>query len=412
MRQYHITPLDFWCSKSRIEVFAFHIFVASCGLLSAADPVASNVRASQQPGTQLADITYGLAEPDSASVVVSDNTGSSYVVQSRHFQGYWEPGNTRKITWDAKTNWPGKFSLTMRFRDTASDHAVPTVPTGMALIPAGFFTMGDTLNDWLPSNWAHPEIPVHTVFVSGFYMDKILVTKAVWEEVYGWALAHGYSFDNAGLEKSDNHPVHTVNWWDVVKWCNARSEKEGRMPSYYTDAARKKVYRTDQVDVQNEWVRWNAGYRLPTEAEWEKAARGGASGHRFPWSDADTITHRQANYYSSSLYSYDVSRSRGYHPNCLTGGQPSTSPVGSFDPNAYGLYDMAGNVWEWCWDWYGSYSSGSQTDPRGPTFGSYRVFRGGAWDFDTSYLRCSHRDSGEPGYHNSDFGFRCVLAQP
>jgi formylglycine-generating enzyme required for sulfatase activity len=144
-------------------------------------------------------------------------------------------------------------------------------------------------------------------------MDQFEVTKVLWDEVKTWATAHGYSFDNAGLGKTANHPVCWVFWYDAVKWCNARSEKEGRVPAYYIDAAQTKVYRTGQVDVQNDWVKWNSGYRLPTDAEWEKAARGGASGHRFSWSDVDTISHSQANYYSEPG-GYDLGPTRGYHP--------------------------------------------------------------------------------------------------
>jgi formylglycine-generating enzyme required for sulfatase activity len=283
---------------------------------------------------------------------------------------------------------------------------------GMALIPVGSFTMGDNLDGDTNA------LPLHTVYVSGFYMDKYLVTKALWDSVYVWALAHGYGFDNAGLGKAANHPVQRVNWYDVVKWCNARSEKEGRVWAYYTDAAQTKVYRTGQVDVQNDWVKWNAGYRLPTEAEWEKAARGGASGHRFPW--GDTITHNQANYWSywsggKPYYSYDLNPTEGFHPSYDNGPYPYTSPVESFAPNGYGLYDMAGNVWEWCWDWYGSYSSGSQTDPRGPSgptpeWGSYRVDRGGGWYNFANNCRVAYRFISWPGDVNISFmGFRSVL---
>jgi formylglycine-generating enzyme required for sulfatase activity len=274
-------------------------------------------------------------------------------------------------------------------------------PTGMALIPAGEFTMGSTFREDLTD-----DLPLHTVYVSAFYMDKYEVTKALWGSVYVWALVHGYGFDHAGSGKASNHPVQTVNWYDVVKWCNARSEKEGRIPAYYTSASLTTVYRTGLVDVQNAWVKWNAGYRLPTEAEWEKAARGGLSGKRFPW--GNTISHSQANYCSNGS-SYDVSPTGGYHPNYNDGVYPYTSPVGAFSPNGYGLYDMAGNVWEWCWDWRGSYSNGSQTDPRGPTSGSYRVNRGGSWNLDARYCRVAYHYGIWPDYEYDFVGVRSAL---
>jgi len=168
------------------------------------------------------------------------------------------------------------------------------------------------------------------------------------------------------------------------------------------------VYRSGQVGVQNDWVKWNMGYRLPTEAEWEKASRGGLSGRRFPW--GDTITHSQANYYSDAFYAYDTSPTRGYHPIYNDGVYPYTSPAGSFAANGYGLYDMAGNVWEWCWDWYGAYGSASQTDPRGPAGGSYRVIRGGGWS-DLAFLcRSALRGSYYPDDRDGGIGFRAVLA--
>ncbi len=283
------------------------------------------------------------------------------------------------------------------------------VPFVMVLIPAGSFTMGDNFNEGYSN-----ERPTHTVYVSAFYMDRYEVTKALWDEVMTWALAHGYSFDNAGSGKGANHPVQTVNWYDVVKWCNARSQKEGRVPAYYTDAAQNNIYKNGQVSVQNGWVKWNAGYRLPTEAEWEKAARGGASGHRFPWSNVNTITHSQANFFSDSSYSYDVSATRGYHPDYDNDLWPYTSPVGSFPSgvNGYGLYDMAGNVWEWCWDLFDSsyYSTSPGSDPRGPTSGSARVDRGGCWDdYGAIYCRVAFRDSVWLGGGDNSMGFRSVL---
>src|SRR5579859_3388695 len=257
-----------------------------------------------------------------------------------------------------------------RFYRVIAFHSVPTTtPANMVLIPAGTFQMGDSFYEG-----AVYELPIHTVDVSGFYMDKYEVSKALWDRVKTWSATHGYSYDNQGSGKATNHPVQSINWYDMVKWCNARSEIVGRVPAYYTDSGLTQVYKTGQVAP---YVKWHAGYRLPTEAEWEKAARGGATGHGFPWSDADTITHARANYYSDSSYSYDVSPTRGYNPAFNDGVMPYTSPVGSFAANGYGLYDMAGNVWEWCWDWAGNYASTPVTDPRGPDTGSTRVGKGG-----------------------------------
>ena len=280
-------------------------------------------------------------------------------------------------------------------------------PPGMALIPAGTFQMGDTFNEG-----EYYELPVHPVYVSAFYMDKYEVTLALWSAVSAWSTTRGYSYDYPGAGKATNHPVLNIDWYDMVKWCNARSKREGRVPAYYTDAALTQVYTNGQVAP---YVNWNAGYRLPTESEWEKAARGGASGHRFPWSNVDTITENQANYYSdTNEYAYDLGPTQGYNPAFEDGDTPYTSPVGSFAPNGYGLYDMAGNAWEWCWDYAGTYPSNFQTDPRGPATdqGSGRVGRGGNWNYYPVDCRNSYRYGNSPTYTASNIGFRCVISVP
>jgi formylglycine-generating enzyme required for sulfatase activity len=277
----------------------------------------------------------------------------------------------------------------------------PNAPSGMTLIPAGLFQMGDSLND-STDQWG--ERPVHTVYVSAFYMDRCPVTKELWDEVYQWAKDHGYSFQFKGSASAASHPVQCMSWCDAVIWCNARSEKEGRIPAYYTNAALTAVYRSGYVSISNSWVKWNAGYRLPTEAEWEKAARGGASGRRFSWADADTITHSRANYRSGASYTYDVSPTRGLHP-AFNG----PSPVGSFAPNSYGLYDMTGSTMQWCWDAYGPYSPGSQTDPRGPNPSAHRRLRGAGCFFNAFECRVAFRSYFLASSSDPNYGFRSAL---
>ena len=277
----------------------------------------------------------------------------------------------------------------------------PNPPLGMVLIPAGSFQMGDSF-----AEAGSGELPVHPVFVSAFYVDKTEVTKELWDGVTVWSRGNGYDLGDLGEGKAPGHPVQNVSWHDVVKWCNARSEMTGRMPAYYTNAGLTEVYKTGQVAP---FVKWGAGYQLPTEAEWEKAARGGTSGSRFPWADTDTITHSRANYNSAPRIPYDRSPNLGYHPVYAVGGEPYTSPVRSFAANGYGLYDMAGNVREWCWDWSGPYSSGAQFDPHGPATGSSRVSRGGSWRSDAYLARLAARGGYSPEFRYDFFGFRTVL---
>lgn len=273
--------------------------------------------------------------------------------------------------------------------------ATVTVAAELALIPAKRFQMGVTSGD------TDSDAPSVLVTVSGFYMGRYEVTKALWDEVRTWADANGYTDLATGAGKAADHPVQTVSWWDVIKWCNARSEKEGLTPCYTVSGA---VMKTGTAAPT---VNWGAnGYRLPTEAEWESAARG-FGGKRFPWG-TDTISHSQANYRSSTTYSYDSSGQVGnYHPTYNDGTTPYTSPVGSFFGTGWGLSDMAGNVSEWCWDWYGASTYvNNATDPRGPASGALRVFRGGSWDVHAYYCRAADRNGyGSTGQVNR-IGFR------
>ena len=302
-----------------------------------------------------------------------------------------EPGTTCDVEWTQdlqssfNTNNPSfkglavdsngvvEVAIPMFFRVVGTPVSSNTVPQGMVAIPGG------------TNSGTDPDYGAYTLTVNAFYMDATEVTKAQWDTVYTWAIANGYSFSNAGAGKAADHPVHTVNWYDCVKWCNARSEKDGRTPCYTVSSS---IYKTgESAPVCNFEAN---GYRLPTSDEWEYAARGGQSGKRFPW--GDTITHNEANYYSSSSYGYDTSSTRGYHPDYDDGGTPYTSPAGAFAPNGYGLYDMAGNLWEWC----------------DTASGSPRSVRGGSWLICANYARCGSEGADSPYVEDYSIGFRAV----
>jgi formylglycine-generating enzyme required for sulfatase activity len=210
----------------------------------------------------------------------------------------------------------------------------------MAPVPAGTFTMGSSNEEE-----DDDEKPPHQVTISKpFYIGKYEVTQKEWAEVMGTTVTRqrdmadkSWSLRGVG----DNYPVYYVSWYDAIEYCNRRSIKEGLAPVY---------------GGSGDYITCNFaadGYRLPTEAEWEWAAKGGGK--------------------DFMIYEYAGSNSAGgvawYADN--SGGQ--THPVGTKAGNSLGIYDMSGNVWEWCWDWYGSYSGGSRTDPAGAASGSNRV---------------------------------------
>jgi formylglycine-generating enzyme required for sulfatase activity len=308
-------------------------------------------------------------------------------------------------------DWTDAHSFTATVAAMTVNLSHEEIPAGMALIPAGIFVMGNATNVF-PFDGDPSEIPQHTVNISAFYMDQYEVTKALWDEVADWAVTNGYDIAATNIsDKATNHPVQMVTWYEAVKWCNARSQRDALMPVYYEDEGFMAVYKTSNVLPYAKWS--GNGYRLPTEAEWEKAARGGVADTRFPWTDyTNKISHAKANYRGQSGGSYTYDMSYGLHPSFSDSVNPYTSPVGYFAPNGYGLYDMAGNVAEWCWDWsiWNYYLSSPGTDPKGPTTGTWRVLRGGSWGGypGPDLARCADRYESPPNSEGNAMGFRCA----
>lgn len=272
-------------------------------------------------------------------------------------------------------------------------------------IPAGTFQMGDSFSEGYSD-----ELPVHTVTLSSFKMSKCEITNSQYAEflnsVYPSQIKEVEGAIYAVSDTSNSYPYFSTYSANV----NSSIRFSGGVFTLISKGGRTMA--NDPV-ITVSWYGAKAfcdyyGLRLPTEAEWEYAARGGLAGSRFPW--GDTIAHDQANYLSSSSYSYDISITRGYHPIWYT---PSyyTAPVGSFPGNGYGLHDMASNVREWCADWYNSnyYFTSTSNNPTGPTTGSSHVNRGGSWASNAKNCRTAKREGDYPDTRSSYIGFRVCL---
>jgi len=225
----------------------------------------------------------------------------------------------------------------------------------MILVEGGTFQMGSE----------EEEETLHSVTVSSFYIGKYPVTWKEWKKVMG---------SNPSEFEGSLRPVENISWYAAVQFCNELSQKEGLTPAY-------------KISGTNVTCNWQAdGYRLPTEAEWEFAARGGNLSKGYNYSGSNSLD--EVSWYWNNS-------------------KEETHIVGGKEPNELGIYDMSGNVWEWCWDWYDEYPSSSQTNPKGASNGSDRVIRGGSWSYlDGGSCRVADRVDYYPGLSCDDLGFR------
>jgi len=302
-------------------------------------------------------------------------------------------GSTR--TWTAPTT-VGTYTITCTVSDglaTDSESKSITVteytpPSGMVYVQGGTFQMGDSFSEG--NTW---ELPVHSVTLSSFYMGKYEVTQAEWS---AYMPAENWSSYGTG----NTYPAYYVSWYKIIKYCNLKSMAEGLTPCYTisgsTDPAVWGAVPTSNNTTWNAVVcNWSAkGYRLPTEAEWEYAARGGIH-------NADNLR------YSGCHVEADLTNYAWYYGNYTT---DTSQPVGTKLPNQLGLYDMSGNEWEWCWDWWvDTYTTEAQVNPTGPltpTEFAGRDSRGGYWGIYSEYSRVAARDYRYPYNGSSTVGFR------
>lgn len=310
---------------------------------------------------------YRSTSPDGGFVKIGTSTAGEYIDTNI------SPGVTYYYQFRAHRDGTLSSPLTVSV-------LVPVTTAPMVLIPAGEFQMGTDSSEvpqlvqwvekWYPDpqpKWYEDESPRHTVYLSAFYMDKYEVTNALYRK-----------FVDATGHKAPKY------WWS---------------DSEYNDPSQPVV--GVSWDDAKAYVEW-AGKRLPTEAEWEKAARGGLVSKKFPWGDSDP-DGSQCNF-------ADKNNDISWSDKSVDDGYQYTAPVGGYSPNGYGLYDMAGNVWEWCSDYYGYqyHDEYTPSNPTGPNTGWARVKRGGSWNGSPFHLRVANRDIGSQIGSSSIIGFRCV----
>ncbi len=351
---------------ARLLFFCLGFLLLGSGLYA---QTISNVRVTQDPELGYYKIYFDLSDnaEDLFLMQVTASNGNTRITNPPNMAGAGistpiKAGKNLSIFWHPtlatypKDGW--QFTLN-----------AAKLPKDMILVEGGSFQMGS-------NDGESDEKPVHQVTVSSFFIGKYEVTQKEWQEVMG---------SNPSYFKGDNFPVDEVSWYDALVYCNKRSVKEGLTPCYSISGSSDpnrwgSVPTSDNSTWNSVTCNWSAnGYRLPTEAEWEYTARGGNKSKGYKYSGSNDP--------GSVAWYADNSGSK-------------THSVGGKQANELGIYDMSGNVWEWCWDWHDSsyYSKSESRDPRGSGSGSYRSLRGGSWDYYSNFCRVSYRNYGSPHY--------------
>jgi len=286
---------------------------------------------------------------------------------------------------DMEPDMTSQVDSTSEVIDTADEvqtsNILDNLTENFVLISGGTFQMGSPEDE----AWRLEDETQHTITVSDFYMSIYELTQAEYKEVMG---------ENPSNFSGDDLPVENVSWLDAIRYCNARSEKEGLTPAYAIDG---------------QTITWNRsadGYRLPTEAEWEYACRTETT---TPFNTENSISAEEANYYGH--YPYEIEDNYFSQGNLTTKPgeyRQTTAAVDSFLPNAWGLYNMHGNVGEWVWDYYGAYDTDVVTDPIGTQTGTLRVYRGGGWNDFAKNMRSAYRATLAENKGSFNIGIRLV----